>query len=103
MKIIWTELAVKKLEDYTDYIAIDKPTTAFNWAQSIQDSVNKLIEFPQIGRKVPEIKRTDIREIIEGNYRIIYRVDKKYISILMIRHSRQRLNKNDLYKRYKKF
>ncbi len=28
MKIIWTEQAVEKLEEYADYIALDKPTAA---------------------------------------------------------------------------
>ena len=60
MKIIWTELAVEKLEEYADYIALDKPMAALNWAESIQNSVNKLKKFPQIGREVPEIRRNDI-------------------------------------------
>ena len=101
MKVIWTELAVEKLEEYADYIALDKPMAALNWAESIQNSVNKLKKFSQIGREVPEIKRADIRELIEGNYRIIYRIEENYISILTIRHSRQLLNKTDIYKKHK--
>ena len=31
MKVIWTELAVAKLEEYADYIAFDKPTVALKW------------------------------------------------------------------------
>lgn len=101
MKIIWTELAVEKLEEYADYIALDKPMAALNWAESIQNSVNKLKKFSQIGREVPEIKRADIRELVEGNYRIIYRIEEKYISILTIRHSRRLLNEADIYKKHK--
>ena len=71
MKIVWTQLAVEKLEEYADYIALDKPMAALKWAESIQNSVNKLSKFSQIGRIVPEIRRMDIRELIEGNYRII--------------------------------
>ena len=41
----------------------------------IQKSVNRLEKFPNSGRQVPEIKRQDIREIIKGNYRIIYKID----------------------------
>ena len=101
MKIIWTELAVEKLEEYADYIALDKPIAALNWAESIQNSVNKLKKFSHIGREVPEIKRADIRELIEGNYRIIYRIEENHIFILTIRHSRQLLNKTDIYKKHK--
>ena len=71
MKLIWTELAIEKLEEYADYIALDKPSAALKWAKTIQKSAAKLKRFPNIGREVPEIKRTNIREIIEGNYRIL--------------------------------
>jgi len=98
MKVIWTELAVEKLEECADYIALDKPTAALKWAESIQESANNLVDFPNIGRQVPEIKREDIREIIKGNYRIIYRIDSNYISILTIRHTKQLLDKSEIFK-----
>jgi plasmid stabilization system protein ParE len=72
MKVIWTEMAVEKLEEYADFIAIDNPRSALKWTETIRNSVNKLELFSKVGREVPEIKRNDIREIIEGNYRIIY-------------------------------
>ena len=102
MKIIWTEIAVEKLEKNADFIALDKPTAALKWSESIQESVNKLAEFPKIGREVPELKRSDIRELIEGNYRIIYRLESEYISILTIRHSKQLLNKTEIIKKVNK-
>ncbi len=98
MKVIWTELAVEKLEEYADYIALDKPTAALKWAESIQESANNLGDFPNIGRQVPEIKREDIREIIKGNYRIIYRIDSNYISILTIHHTKQLFDKSEIFK-----
>jgi len=98
MKIIWTELAVEKIEEFADYIALDKPSVALKWVRKIQRSVNKLKNFAEAGRKVPEIKRRDIREIIEGNYRIIYRVESDRISILTVRHCSQLLNTKDILK-----
>lgn len=98
MKVIWTELAVEKLEEYADYISLDKPLVALEWTVKIQKSVDKLEKFPQIGREVPEIKNANIREIIEGNYRIIYRIEAKLISILTIRHCKQLLNDENIIK-----
>jgi plasmid stabilization system protein ParE len=43
----------------------------------------------EIGRIVPEIRNKQFRELIYGNYRIIYRIEKKQISILTIRHGKQ--------------
>ena len=98
MKIIWTELAVEKLEEFADYIAFDKPSSALKWVRGIQKSVNKLKNFSEIGRRVPEIKRSDIREIIEGNYRIIYKIGLDRISILTLRHCSQLLSVENISK-----
>ena len=98
MKLIWTELAVEKLQEFADYIALDKPLAALKWTETVRKSVNKLTDFPLFGREVPEIKREDIRELIEGNYRIIYRTESKRISILTIRHTKQLLNESDIFK-----
>ena len=97
MKIIWTELAIEQLEEYADYIALDKPSAALGWTRKIQKSVRKLKGFSESGRKVPEINRSNIREIIEGSYRIIHRIEEKSILILTIRNSRQLLTDNDIF------
>ena len=96
MRIVWTKLAAEKLEEYADYIALDNPEVALKWTESIRNSVNKLANFSEKGREVPEIKRFDIREIIEGHYRIIYKIEPKQISVLTIRHDRQLLDEKNL-------
>ena len=80
-EIIWSALAVKKFEEFADYIALDKPQAALKWAVKIQDVINNLINSPQLGREVPELRRADIREIIKGNYRIV-KIDIRSVSIL---------------------
>ena len=51
--------------------------------------VERLSEFPESGRMVPEIKRKAFRELIYGNYRVIYRYEHGEVSILTVRHGRQ--------------
>ena len=89
MKIIWAPLAVEQLEEIADYIAYDKPLSAENWVNTIFETVENLSEFPESGRMVPELNRNDIREIIKGNYRIIYKVLNDEIHILTIRHGKR--------------
>ena len=96
MKIQWSPLAVTRLEDIVDYITLDSPPMARNWAEKILDAVEKLKDAPQIGRKVPEFERDDIRELILGNYRIIYRVGVSEVSILTVRHGKQLLPEEEL-------
>jgi plasmid stabilization system protein ParE len=48
---------------------------------------------PLIGKEVIEIGNIAVRELVEGNYRIIYKmVDKSSIDILTIHHSARAFN-----------
>lgn len=51
------------------------------------------MDFPHSGRVLPEQKDENIRELIEGNYRIVYKtISKKRIDILFIHHSKKALS-----------
>jgi len=89
MKIIWSPLAIDRATEISEYIARDNPLAATTWVETIFDKVQILKSSPESCRIVPEIQREDIRELIYGNYRIIYRVEKEKISILTVRHGRQ--------------
>jgi len=96
MIIIWSPLAVDRASEIADYIAQDKPSAAKKWIDTIFSKVEKLKSSPEIGRIVPEINDSQFRELIYGNYRIIYRIETKQISILTIRHGRQILPINEI-------
>jgi len=89
MRIIWSPLAVEKAAEIAEYISRDNPTAAKNWVDTVFSKVEQLKSFPESGRIVPEINNKDFRELIYGNYRIIYRVEKTQVSILTIRHGKQ--------------
>ena len=89
MKIIWSPLAVKRTSEIAEYITSDNPSAAIAWVEKIFEKVELLKLSPKMGREVPEISRKEIREILFGNYRIIYRIEKTKISILTIRHGKQ--------------
>ena len=89
MKIVWSPLAVDRASEIVDYIAQDKPSSAEKWIHTVFSKVERLKSSPEIGRIVPDISNKQFRELIYGNYRIIYRIEKKQISILTIRHGKQ--------------
>ena len=91
MKIIWSPLAIERVSEIARYIASDSLSAAEEFVTAIFDRAENLKRFPQIGREVPEVGRPDIREVIHGNYRIIYRLRPEKLYILTIRHSRQML------------
>ena len=96
MKIIWSPLAIDRASEIADYIAQDKLSAAEKWIDTVFSKVEQLKSFPEIGRIVPEINDSQFRELIYGNYRIIYRIETKQISILTIRHGRQILPINEI-------
>ena len=58
--------------------------------------VDSLAIFPERGRKVPETNREEVREVFEGEYRLIYRVSSKKIFVLTIRNFKQLLQEEEL-------
>lgn len=95
MKIFWSPLAVDRLEDIFEYISKDNEVAAKKMITKIFMRVETISKNPERGRKVPEANREEIREIFEGEYRIIYRVEPKKVSILSIRNFKQLLPEED--------
>ena len=89
MKIIWSPLAINRTTEIAEYIAQDNHSAATKWVETSFDKVQQLKSSPKSGRIVPETRREDIRELIYGNYRVIYRVEKDKISVLTVRHGKQ--------------
>ena len=89
MKIVWSPLALERASEIVDYIAQDKPSAAKSWIDTVFSKVESLEVSPAIGRIVPEIGNEQFRELIYGNYRIIYRFYKRQISVLTIHHGKQ--------------
>jgi toxin ParE1/3/4 len=97
VKIVWTELSTSDLKEIFDYIADDSVRYASITANKIYQRVLPLIDNPHIGRIVPEFNEKPIRELIDGNYRIIYRVKStKQLDILRVYHVARILKKKAL-------
>ena len=91
MTIVWSPLALDRVAEIAGYIARDKPSAAEKWVKTVFAKVEQLEISPELGRVVPEIGNVQFRELIYSQYRIVYRIEKKSISILTVRHGRQEL------------
>ncbi len=96
MRIKWSPLAIERVTDIALYIAKDKPTASDKWVVSIFKTVEKLSTFPKSGRMVPEFSKDEIRELLHGNYRIIYQFSSSEIEILTVRHGSQILPEDEI-------
>jgi plasmid stabilization system protein ParE len=74
MRVTWSRRAIRRVVEYAEYIALDKPGAAERWLEGAFEAVEPLSDFPWSGRVVPELGREDIRELLCGAYRMIYRV-----------------------------
>lgn len=89
MSLTWSPLAIARISEIVEYIALDNPAAAEKWANKVFALVERLSDFPESGRVVPEIKSKIFREIISGNYRVIYKYEKNEVLILTVRHGKQ--------------
>jgi plasmid stabilization system protein ParE len=96
MKLIWAPLALERVSEIAGYIARDRPVAAEQWVEELFAVVARLEQFPLSGREVPETRRPDLREVLHGSYRIIYRVESEQVSVLTVRHGRQLLDLAEL-------
>ncbi len=96
-KIVWTDLSVFDLKEIFDYIAKDSKRYAENQVRRIKSKTVILKLEPELGRVVPELEINEIRELIEGNYRIVYRIlNKDLVEILTIHHSAREFDSREI-------
>jgi plasmid stabilization system protein ParE len=87
-RLIWTIQAAEDLENIFSYISKDSIKYARIQVIRIREQVNILKNHPQMGRIVPEVGNENLREVIFGSYRIIYRYNSgNLIEIITIHHS----------------
>lgn len=91
MEVIFTDRFLDRVEEFSDYIALDNIPKAITWAEGVFSNCEKLQDNPNIGRIVPEFRRPEIRELIHGNYRLIHEVKSSQVDMLTIWHTSQRL------------
>jgi addiction module RelE/StbE family toxin len=77
---------VGDLTKIRSYIARDSDTYAAAFVERIIVAIERLADFPRMGRRVPEIDDESIRELIVDRYRVIYRVRTEAIDIAAVVH-----------------
>jgi plasmid stabilization system protein ParE len=60
------------LHDIVTFIARDNQNRAMSFGYALNSETDRLNDFPESGRVVPEYRNDNIREIILRPYRIVY-------------------------------
>ena len=88
-RITWTQSALDDLAGIRDYIARDSVYYAEKFVDGAFSAVERLERSPESGRIVPERNDPNLREIIYGSYRIIYKLVIRNVYIVTMVHSRR--------------
>ncbi len=97
VQINWTLQAISDLKDIAEYIAKDSKKYAKLQIVRIRFRTKILSSQIYSGKVVTEIGNQSIRELIEGNYRIIYKVvNETRIDILTVHHSARDLLRRNI-------
>jgi len=91
-RLIWTPQALDDLEAICQFIARDAPRYAQIFAQRVFAAAERLQQFPLSGLVVPEIDQQNVREVLLGNYRIIYRSRGEDVEVITVYHSARLLD-----------
>ncbi len=98
VEINWTPRSLDDLENIAIYISKGSHKYARLTIYRLFNAVDVLIDTPRIGRIVPEFKDSSIRELIRGNYRIVYRIiSSKKIDVLTVHHSARHLSAESIF------
>jgi len=97
VQINWTRQSIEDLRYIFEYISKDSEKYAKLQIIKIRNRVKIFYTHSYSGKIVPEIKIENIRELVEGNYRIIYKkVSEKRIDILTIHHTSRDLTRRNI-------
>ena len=87
--LVWSPEAVDDVEAIARYIERDSPWYARAVASKIVETAESILEFSEMGRLVPEIGDSSIRERFVHRYRIIYRLEVARVLVVAVIHGRQ--------------
>lgn len=91
-KITFAASAVKDLEGILQWYKDQHvPDVGERLLREVIDHVERLADFPQSGRIVPEFGVTHLREIIHLPFRIVYRLDEDRVRIVRVWRSERQL------------
>ena len=93
-EVRWSSTAREHIQSIARYIARNSPVYAERWADRILSRAEQIARFPESGRHVPGAQ-PNVRELIEGEYRIIYLVQPSQIDILAVIHGRREVRRID--------
>ncbi len=94
-RILWTDSARADLRAIHAFIARDSRVYARRTIDRFRKAVSRLSRFPGSGATVQERSLPELREILVGDYRVVYRLGNQVVEIIAVVHSARQLRDVD--------
>lgn len=94
--IRWSARARADLLEATAYIGRESPAAAARWGDGVEARLALAGRNPFAGRVVPEVGEPDLREVIQGRFRLIYRVEGRDLVIVRVWEGHRLLRKSEV-------
>ncbi len=89
--LIWSREALDDIDSIAEYISRDSLYHAQQVAERLFELGESLRKYPKIGRVVPELGDSQVRECFLYSYRLIYELKDEEIHILAVIHGKRLL------------
>ena len=96
MNVIWAEQAWERLIEIERFVARDDPKAAARLVDKLIDRGDALAEYPERGRRLPELPESGLRELIVDNHRIVYRRTQKAVEVVTVFEAHRLLSRDEL-------
>jgi toxin ParE1/3/4 len=87
VRVLWTDAALNQLEAIRDFLSHTSPEYAQRIVERLVNRSEQVVAFPRSGRMVPEYELDEVRQVIEGSYRIIYLIKESQVEVLAVIHT----------------
>ena len=85
-QVVWAPQAIQDVEAIRAHVTRDSAHYADLVVERLVVAVERLQDHPRSGRVVPELGDDSIREVIHGNYRVVYRLRHDVVEIATVFH-----------------
>jgi plasmid stabilization system protein ParE len=96
VKVVWSDQALIRLVEIREFVAQDSPTAAPRLMTLLVERGDSLSRLAHRGRPLPPFEARGLRELIDGNYRIVHRAQGSTVEILTVFERHRLLPEEDL-------
>ena len=90
-RLVWSDAAVDDLESTAAYISRDSAAYAASFVRRVLSAATAVVHMPESGGIVPEYNNPDLREVLVGNYRLVYSLGTGEVRIVALIHGARQI------------